>query len=131
MTWTCERCGGTNKGSTRTCGDCGHIKYFRLVLLGVATSSRRAFTVDTAVTDRLLRALVGEEARFASPVQFTLRRSAATGGWTLTHEPSAKHPTCVDGVPAAGGELDLHGGETISIGPERAKLSVILEDRGI
>ena len=131
MTWTCAKCGGTNEGPTRTCGDCGHIKYCRLILLGVGTSSRKAFTVDTPVTDRLLRTLVGEEARFASPLQFTLRRKAATGGWTVSHEPSAKHPTYLDGAPVTAGEMELRGGETISIGPERAKLSVVLGEPGV
>ena len=130
MTWTCSKCGGSNADTTRICGDCGHVDYYRLVLLGVSTSNRRAFTIDTPMTDRLLQALVGDDARFASPLQFTLRREAATGGWMLSHESAATNPTFVNGAPVVAGEIALNAGDAISIGPKRAKLSVVLERDG-
>ena len=94
----------------------------RLVLTGAggvfSTGARFALTQTT------LRRIVGDDARYAGrTAQFVVERDGA-GGWRVLPPPDApKNPTYRNGAPLEG-PASLASGDTLSIGPVKARCTV-------
>jgi hypothetical protein len=112
----------------RRCDSCGDVRYGRLVLRCVGSEGALVANLDTEVGAGLLRTLSADDARFASSPQFTLMRDAELGSWAIRANESAVNPTFLNGAAVAGGPAAIRDGDVISIGPERMKLTVHIED---
>lgn len=131
MLWRCPRCGFEgNATDSRTCsGGCGHVRFHRRVILtSVATNLQLAMSIDTVIGRRLLRRIGQPEEHFASEPQCRIFKDSSLGGWAVEHEPTATHPTYCNGVSIHAGPVLLHDGSVLSIGLERMRLQVRLED---
>lgn len=128
MPWKCPNCGYENADARRECqGLCGFVCIPSAVALRAAATDRRlTFSIDTAVGKYLLRSIAEEDAIYASEPQFRIYKDAALGAWALQHARDAKNPTYCDGVALNDEPAALHEGSTVSIGPERLKLTVHL-----
>ena len=95
----------------------------------VLTGSAGAFSTGGrfALTQTTLRRIVGDDARYAGrTAQFIVERGGA-GGWRVLPPPEApKNPTCLNGAPLEA-PAPLAPGDTISIGPVKARCTVSLE----
>jgi hypothetical protein len=81
--------------------------------------------IDTEFGRGSLADVVGhDEVGYLSAVQFRVSRDAVAGSWVVSHLPGAVNPTCVNGAPIVTEAHPLTGGETLSVGPMRAKLTV-------
>jgi len=131
MQWKCPKCGfEANPPNSRSCGlQCGYDRIHRRVLLIASGTSRQiAMSVDTLVGKHLLRSFAGDDAVYASDPQFKIYKDAVMAGWALQHVSTAKNPTFCNGSPATDAPVLLSDGGTVSIGPERMRLTVRLED---
>ena len=115
-----------NETAASSCIVCGWVKFERLTLRSPVSGREFSLNIDTKVGKSTLKSVVGEDARFASEVQFLLKRSEPHEGWILVHDDSAANPTHVNGVKAAPGGVRLQDGSSISIGVDRSVLKVQL-----
>jgi hypothetical protein len=127
MTWKCPNCGfdANEDGVAECAGGCGYAKYpAMLVFYSESTSKLLQIGIDTNVGRRLLKSIVGEDAKYASDVQFRIFKSADLTAWAIQHDPSAKNATCLNRAPLGTAPQKIEDGSIISIGPEKAKLLV-------
>jgi hypothetical protein len=128
MAWKCSECGLDNPvASSRCCDGCGFIRYGALTLVGPSAGPGITATVDTDIGRPLLAKEAGEEAIFASPRQFRLVKDAALRSWAIVHAREARNPTYLNGAPLGEAPSALSDGDTVSIGPEKAKLAVRIQ----
>jgi len=128
MAWKCSECGLDNAVATsRCCDGCGFIRYGVLTLTGASAGPGISISVDTDVGRPLLAKEAGEEAIFASPRQFRLVKDAALRSWAIVHAKEARNPTCLNGTPLGETPSALSDGDSVSIGPEKAKLAVRIQ----
>ena len=127
MSWKCPECGLENTDGTRACDGCGVIRWGKLVLTSETTHLEITIGVDTVVGKRLLCSFAGDEAVYASEPQFAVQRDAPRRGWTISHDVRAKNPTYLNGSALASPML-LADGNVVSIGPEKMRLRVRLQD---
>ena len=126
MNWKCPQCGlGENTDDCATCLSCGYVNIPASVILSSSSTGKRfSMSIDTVVGIYGLKPVVGDEAKYASPEQFRIKKDLSAGHWKVFHMPDAKNPTWVNGTAVtAGGEV-LEEGSIITIGPELAKLKV-------
>jgi len=131
MAWKCPTCGFdvNEDGQTDCAGGCGFVRFpARLVLAAGTAGQKLSMGLSTSVGRRLLEPLVGADARFASEVQFQILRLDAQGVWAVQHAPAATNPTFLNGVPLSGPPAALENGAVLSIGLEKARLTVQMED---
>jgi hypothetical protein len=131
MSWKCPCCGfEANTDDSRQCaGGCGYVRIPRSVALtSSATGKQITISVETTVGKYLLKSFAGEESVFASEPQFRIYKDQGLGSWAIQHLDGAKNPTFCDGASVISAPTPLHDGSVVSIGPERMKLSVRLED---
>lgn len=131
MSWKCPRCGfDPNADDIRSCGGgCGynHIPS-RLLLVATGTGRQIAIAVDTTVGKFLLKSFAGDDANYASDPQFRIYKDTELGSWALRHCDTAKNPTFCNGADVSAGTVALGDGAIISIGAERMRLTVRLDD---
>ena len=128
MPWKCPDCGfETLTGTHGICGGCGSVHFGRLILVRESDGAKLSVSVDTEIGKRLLEKVGGEDAQFASSPQFTVKKDDTLGGWVLSHASSARNQTFLNGSAIPGGPALLKDGDTLSIGPEKAKLVVRIE----
>jgi hypothetical protein len=84
--------------------------------------------LTTLVGRRLLEPVVGDEARFASDVQFEVVKEGSLGHWEVRPGPGAANATCLNGDPLGGPSRALQDGDVLSIGRDKAKLTVRFPD---
>jgi hypothetical protein len=109
-------------------GGCGYVlMYEQVTLLSKSTGSNRSIRITTSFGRRVLRMIAGEEAAFASELQFELRKDTVAGLWLLRHVATATHPTYYDGWAVGSDPVPVVNGGQISIGPDRMKLTLKLE----
>ena len=129
MTWKCGTCGfEANAEDTVAClGGCGTVRKRSLVLLSSATGREVRCRIDTTINRAVVRTVAGDDAaRFASDPQFSVAWDEATGDWRVRHAPGAQNPTCIDGVPVPADGAVLRSGSILSIGADKAQLTVQL-----
>lgn len=131
MSWKCPRCGfDPNADESRNCGGgCGytHIPR-RLLLIATGTGRQIAIAVDTAVGKSLLKSFAGDDASYASDPQFRIYKDTELGSWALQHYDTATNPTFCNGADVSTGPVALDEGAIVSIGAERMRLTVRLDD---
>ena len=89
MNRRCPNCGRRNDTGSTLCASCGHVHVpARVVLTSARTGSPLRMHVTTTVGHRLLKSVVGSEARFAGEPQFRIVKDPAIG-WVVAHEPDA------------------------------------------
>ena len=130
MSWKCPDCGSANADDARNCaGGCGYVRLARtVVLLASDTGKQIALSIDTTLGKYLLQSFAGDDAVFASEPQFKIYKDLARGCWAIQHVDGAKNPTFCDGVSIAAGPMPLNDGSVVSIGAERMKLAIRLEN---
>jgi hypothetical protein len=131
MSWKCPCCGyEANGDDSRLCaGGCGYVRLPRIVVLtSNSTGKQITLSVETTVGKYLLRSFAGDEAVYASEPQFAIYKDTALASWAIKHLEGAKNPTFCDGVCILTAPAPLHDGSVVSIGSERMKLSIRLED---
>lgn len=124
----CPSCGCEPWSEGEPCMVCGEGLVGELTLQG--PSGQCKFGVRfTEVGRSLLKSMVASsdgdtEARFAAEPQFRLERSPE--GWFVEHRaPADKNPTFHNGTEVVAGERrPLAPGDSISIGPEKAMVTV-------
>jgi hypothetical protein len=84
--------------------------------------------ITTQVGRSLLKAMDGVDSVYASDPQFIVNRDEAAGAWMLEHHPAARNPTFYNGAAVGSTPCPLATDGIISIGPERLRLRVNLED---
>jgi len=125
MPWKCPECGTEIPDTAgKGCDACGYIRFGTLILASEASGKELQIGIDTSVTRYLLKGLVGEESRYASPDQFHVCRDSAVKSWVVSHTVEAKNPTCLNGRPLETAPEPLKDGDVLSIGPERLRLRV-------
>lgn len=126
MSWKCLECGyEPNCDSERRCCSCGHVTCpATLVLTSQEMGKALRMRINADVGRGALRAIVGDDARFATDVQFRIRKRSGEGRWVIEHNSEAKNPTCYNGKPLDAGGQELAEGGTISIGADKAVLRV-------
>lgn len=127
MPWECGRCHfDANRDEDRQCQACLRRRMAKAVVLVDAASGREQRTnLATPVGRRLLRR-IAEDAHYASDPQFDLLRDDTAGSWLVRHSSSAANPTYYDGRPLGAEPLPVEDGGTISVGPERLRLTIRL-----
>lgn len=129
MSWKCPHCGFPNPDrAIRRCESCGFAHHGKLVLVSLETEGRLPVAVDTAIGRRLLQTFAGGDHVYAAEPQFLLSRDLAEGGWRIRPAAGAKNPTFLNGVDLAGESAPLEPAAVISIGPERLRLRVEIQD---
>ncbi|HEV7221699.1 MAG TPA: hypothetical protein VGN42_03305 [Pirellulales bacterium] len=98
------------------------------MLVATGTDRQIAIAVDTTVGKFLLQSFPGDDASYASDPQFKVYKDAELGCWALRHCDTAKNPTFCNGANASDGPVALDDGAIVSIGAERMRLTVRLED---
>jgi hypothetical protein len=130
MTWKCPRCGTENTPGERPCvGGCGYTRMaVRVVLTSEATGKKLRMHVSTPVGQSLLRTIADGEAAYASEPQFEIVKDEERGAWLIRHSVAARNPTYFNGLKIGEDTPSLAEGARITIGQERTKLTVSLED---
>jgi hypothetical protein len=130
MTWKCPICGTENPPSESVClAQCGYMRLpVRLVLTSAATGKRLRLHISTKIGQALLRTIADGEAGYASEPQFEIVKDQERGAWVVRHHAAARNITCCNGVPLGADAAALESGAVISIGRDRLKLTVTLED---
>lgn len=130
MAWKCQQCGHENDGSGNTCQGCGTVRPGNVVLVSEATGKKASMRINTDVGKYLFRSLVGDDAKYASDPQFHLMCDRATGVWTIQHDGKARNPTFLDGTQLPGEPTALSDGGVVTIGADKARLTVKMEYGG-
>lgn len=130
MTWKCPTCGMDNAPGVRFCiGGCGYARIAaRVVLTSEATGKKLRMHISTPVGRSLLRTLAEGDAAYASEPQFEIVRDEERGAWMIRHSAGARNPTYFNDLKIGDEMPSLADGAHISIGRERMKLTVNLED---
>ncbi len=128
MSWRCPESGTENDDHAAKCLGCGYVRYGRLVLLSPSNGKEIRTNIDLLIGKTLLKAVVGDEARFASEPQFKLARSEEQASWLVLPNPKAVNATFVNGVKAADLGVKIAGGSEITIGTDKARLKVRVEN---
>jgi hypothetical protein len=122
MSWKCRECGLLNeKDSPRVCEGCGKADLGVLTLLIEATGKKIRMSVETDVGRALLKNLAGEDARFASDLQFRICKDEGRGAWLVRADPAATNPTLLNGTPLAAEPAPLAAGHVIAIGSRKTE----------
>ena len=128
MAWKCPRCGfDKNVDDSNTCeGGCGYARIPETITLLSADTGRTAkMAIDTRVGKALLRSVLGDDSQYAAESQFRVYKDAGLGSWVIEPCDGAKNPTFLNGSALSPGEKQsLEDGAVISIGPEKARLTV-------
>lgn len=127
MSWTCPQCGHENDESRRECAACSFINFPPAVTLTGATGKPLRMTIDTSVDRHLLRRAVGDEFIYASEPQYRIYKDRVLGGWAIQHDPGATHPTFYNGSPLGAEPRLIEEGAAISVGPDKARVTVSLK----
>lgn len=127
MAWRCQQCGHENEDSAATCQGCGGVRPARLALSSEATGKRLVMRISTDVGKHLLRGVVADDAKYGSDPQFRVTCDRANGVWMIQHHAEAKNPTFLDGAPLSAEPAALKEGAVVSIGADKAKLTVKME----
>jgi hypothetical protein len=123
----CQMCGDMRANLVGPCEVCGHCMLQESVrLTDPGSGLSREFRVSTSVGRRLLEKIAGDEAIYASELQFEIVKDQRAGHWMLRHISTAVHPTYYNGHPIDGEPAILATGGVITIGPVRMKLNVVL-----
>lgn len=130
MKWKCPKCGFEEETPGSRCGGgCGYVRLAkRVVLTCESTNQQLRMHVNTAVGKSLLMRLDPADGVYASEPQFEIARDEALAAWVIRHDGSAKNPTFYNGEGLGDTPQTIADGGIISIGPDRLKLRVILED---
>ena len=127
MTWKCPNCGfDANEDENLECtGGCGYVRLAECVTLtGEATGQSVRMKLDTSVGKYLLRKAVGDDYVYAAEPQFRVYKDSALAAWAIRHDLHADNPTYLNGEPLDAEPKPLTDGAIISIGPEKAKVTV-------
>jgi hypothetical protein len=130
MGWKCPKCGFENDAAGNRCGaGCGFVRVpKRTVLASETTNQHLRMHVSTLVGKVLLMRLDPSDAIYASEPQFEIIKDERLGAWAIRHHDTARNPTYLNGERLDNVAHALAAGGIISIGPDRLKLRVILED---
>jgi hypothetical protein len=128
-TWSCPKCGTEHGVGERRCTGCGdYVRLPRtLILASIATGKVVRMNVGVAVGRAMLLQLGDPDAKYASEPQFLIDRDESAGAWLVRTHPAARNATWYDGAPLTGARALASGG-LISLGAERLRLTVTLED---
>lgn len=127
MAWKCQQCGHESEDSSTCCQGCGVARLGSLVLSSETTGKKLSMRINTDVGQYLLRNLVADDAKFAANPQFHLTCGRATGTWMIQHDTKAKNPTFLNGTPLSLEPSALNEGSIITIGSDKAKLTVEMD----
>lgn len=127
MSRTCQKC-GAYLGKRTLCESCGQVAVPKCVVLtGDRGGEPLRMHITTTIGRRLLKGVAGPESRFASDPQFRIVKDPAIG-WVIAHEHAAANPTYLNGAKVGVETPALEDGAVISIGRDRMRLTVRLED---
>lgn len=119
--WSCSACGSANPEPLTICEICGGIRFAHLVLAG--DEGQMQIACNLAVGRSHYRQLCGDDSKYAHATQFHCIFCTEKGCWTLQLEPQANNPTWHNGE-TLGDTITLKNGDVITIGPEKAPLTV-------
>lgn len=130
MVWKCPRCGFENDAAGNHCGGgCGFVRMAKRVILTTEiTKLQLRMHVSTLVGRTLLKSLDSSDGVYASEPQFEIIRDETLGAWAIRHAALATNPTFYNGEMLNTEPHPLTNDGTISIGPDRLKLRVVMED---
>jgi hypothetical protein len=127
MGWFCSACGHENEDARYACAACDLMRRILLSLVCVKTGKRIEARIETAVGRAILMTIDPEDGKFASELQFSLKRDPSLG-WAIQANPSAVNPTLLDRTPLGDAPAKLESGAVVSIGP---KLEMKVEMTGL
>ena len=126
MSWSCPKCGGLPaRENVRRCVDCNFTEFGQLVLTSAAGVTIVA-NIDTEFGRESLAHVVDHDevgATLLPPFSSKSPEMQWLAVGNLTPAPGAVNPTCVNGAPIGPEGHPLTGGETVSVGPQWAKLT--------
>ena len=82
-------------------------------------------SIATDIGEAVLKRVIGEDARFATMVQFTIARGP-DGGWIVQHSLGARNPTFVNDVAVPESGHRLSDGDRLSLAGKAGHMTVRL-----
>jgi hypothetical protein len=112
-----------------SCEACGYVTYGTVLLVSPETEKQIKINIDTMVGKYLLKTFVGEDYNYASEPQFKILKDAGLESWAISHVQEAINPTFLNGTSLGSEPMKLTHESVITIGPERMRIIVHIEEK--